>query len=327
LKVKDRSVDLPHKVKAEWASIEEITVSAQNMKRGGDDEEAAPTTTKDGEQGEDDDEAARMLESLQSGQKVQQFLTMQSLLKSESPQTKEQELKKLEAELTKEIEGYLKDIQTISQKEAKLSQLEADMNTGLGNVVRCMKQVKTPDITCKVNPKVMEKLNYYEELVWVLQQQPCYLASLSTTISGGDDAVTFNNIMQAVFAELEDPRTLHLFMTLLTLLIDKEVERASNMDSLFNEGSIVFTTFSWFAKRPQFYQEVVWKYMKTDDAVKDTKKKRKKEKKMRKRRKDGSHYLVRFSRRRRLCSHWTRRSLELLGQENLASRLMKLLIF
>merc|ERR1719253_1068778 len=125
-----------------------------------------------------------------------------------------------------------------------------------------LKNCKPPDHTSKVNARVVAKLKFYEELMWVLQQQPCYMASLSACGLNGETAVTFNNIVNCVYAELEDPRTLHLFMAMLKLMIDKEVELVKDLDELFPvDASLVYSVFSGFALKPHHYQEVVWPFM------------------------------------------------------------------
>jgi alpha-tubulin suppressor-like RCC1 family protein len=254
----------PKKVKAEWGSIEEITQTAQSQKRGGDDEEeaAAAGAAGGGDEPAEDDEGSRMLNSLESGQKVQQFATMQSLLKNEKPACKEAKLKELEDEITKEIQGYLSDIAEIPSKEKELLQLEADAAQGLGGITRLMKHAKAPELPAMLNPKVVAQHANYEELMWVLQQQPCYLASLSANISGSD-AETLNKIMSSIFAELEDSRTVHLYMATLKLIMDKEITRSNELPGLFTQevGSFVATSFAWFAMNPHHYQDVVWKFM------------------------------------------------------------------
>merc|ERR1719253_1278926 len=121
-----------------------------------------------------------------------------------------------------------------------------------------LKNCKPPDHISKVNARVVAKLKFYEELMWVLQQQPCYMASLSACGLNGETAVTFNNIVNCVYAELEDPRTLHLFMAMLKLMIDKEVELVKDLDELFPvDAPLVYSVFSGFALKPHHYQEVV----------------------------------------------------------------------
>jgi len=88
------------------------------------------------------------------------------------------------------------------------------------------------------------------------------MASLSACGLGGETAKTFNNIVDCVYAELEDPRTLHLFMAMMKLMIDKEVEFVKDLDELFPlDTSLVYSVFSSFALKPHHYQEVVWPFM------------------------------------------------------------------
>merc|ERR1719424_1605561 len=137
----------------------------------------------------------------------------------------------------------------IPQKEKEVMQLEADLAQGLGPTLKQLKHCKPPDNTSKVNPKIVCKLKFYEELVWVLQQQPCYMASLSTCIGGNTDpgAITFMNTASCIYSELEDSRTCHLFMAMMKLCIDKEVDTAKDLDSLFKpENSTTYLCFTAF---------------------------------------------------------------------------------
>jgi len=95
-----------------------------------------------------------------------------------------------------------------------------------------------PDLDkLKIHPDISLRLHHYEELLWVLQQQPCYLARLSghfTVTAGfnpfGQHSDNFSlpfsvleTVVRSLFAEIEDDRTRHLFMALLRLVVSHEI--------------------------------------------------------------------------------------------------------
>jgi hypothetical protein len=86
-----------------------------------------------------------------------------------------------------------------------------------------------------------------------------YLAELSMCIAGKrKKEKIFYRVVYQLFEELENPRVLGLFIALLKLIIQKEIETAKVMDEVLHpKTSRAFHLFSQFARHPFFYGVVV----------------------------------------------------------------------
>lgn len=196
--------------------------------------------------------------------KVQQFHTMQTLIQQEQEDAKEKTLKKGEEELVKDLTELLAEIYKLPQKEAELQALEANLQQSFGNNLKYFSHLLVPDVaTLPTNQKILATFGFYEELLWVLQQQGCYLAALSMCLEDeAEKKDIFYRIVDNVYAELSDDRTLHLFLAMLKLMINKEIEHAKKPSELFHwETSRVFVVWKHFALKPLHFKDVVHSIM------------------------------------------------------------------
>lgn len=268
----DKYVATPHKVRAEWASIEAMSgaVAAKEEDEESEEEEVPGTESKQEDKPEKGQDAAekeqmkRMLDSIREGQKVQQFFTMQTLLKQEQEDAKEHRLEKREKELIDELQVFLNAIRKLPDEEKAVKQLQSTLKQSLFSNLKYFRDAQAPDAAkpC-VLPKIMATLMYYEELLWVLQQQACYLAQLSMCIEGDEERCEiFYRIVDAIYAELTDARTLHLFLAMIKLMIDKEIEHAKQCSHVFHwKTSRVFKVFQRFALKDIHYKSSVHQFM------------------------------------------------------------------
>jgi len=109
----------------------------------------------------------------------------------------------------------------------------------------------------KTDHDIRQNLLYFQELLWILQQQPVYLARLSGMIrknSGKEyDHKVFRKICERIFHDLFQARTLHLCKCALRLIIDSEMEQARAITELFDPiKSHAAALFSQMATHPAF---------------------------------------------------------------------------
>lgn len=128
----------------------------------------------------------------------------------------------------------------------------------------------------KTDSEVVEKLDKYEELLWVLQQQPVYMANLARLLQGKkiDDRDTdlFHRILRLLYCDLSfadgELRNVSLFKALLRLLISDEIEgkKSSGVEDLFDplksRAAILFTDY---ITNPVFMEPVGELVLNTED--------------------------------------------------------------
>lgn len=90
----------------------------------------------------------------------------------------------------------------------------------------------------KTDVDIKKKLLKFEELLWILQQQPLYMARLSAALRKNNvqdsEHQIFRKMCQRIFHDLFQPRTLHLCKSTLQLIAQSEVEQARNISELFH---------------------------------------------------------------------------------------------
>merc|ERR1719217_890133 len=134
--------------------------------------------------------------------------------------------------------------------EKAVTELQSDLETALSSSLKYLEKVRPLETgKLKVDPRIVEKFPLFEQLLWVLQQQACYVAQLSMCLSDDKDAeTTFYSVVDSLYKELSNDRVLHLFLAMLKLMIAKEIEHAKTSQKVFLPGhSRVFEIFSKFA--------------------------------------------------------------------------------
>lgn len=266
MRMPERLVRVPQMVKAAWASIEGMTAVEETHNRarlqddGQDDDDKKSSSSSDSsEEGEDsssdsdkdEDKQERMLQQLKSG-KITHFSTIQSLLKREPDDCRETKLRVLAQKTESELQRVLKDIQDVPNREAQVLQLQTNITQSLGQNLKFFKSVRPPEPASYSHTDLPAKLALFEKVVWALQQQPEYLTVLGTLIDDSDQE-TFDDIVCHIFAGLEEPRTLHLFISLVRQMMQKDVEHAKDISEVFQVDSPVCRIFASFALKPVFY--------------------------------------------------------------------------
>ena len=239
----ERLVSLPQRVNMAWSSIEAMTGAVGDVDEVQAEDEgptqaaladapaaAATTTTRGGPCGDSgpptlapsakeeakssEMQMGRMLEAIREGQKVQRFRTMQTLLKAEKPTSRESELTKKEDGLIAIYKEFVKDIFTqLPEREKNMYQYQSDFEQAFQWNLRWIKAPFADLTNSTIPPVISSKMKVYEQLVWVLQQQVCYLAMLSMCLQNDKDGqLLFYRVVGSIFEELDDSRTLHLFL-------------------------------------------------------------------------------------------------------------------
>merc|ERR1719161_9795 len=215
----------------------------------------------------DAEEVAKLLEKVGGGQSVTQFSTMQTLIKQTPPESSEDRLSTSWQENNDGCRTILAEIRTLSEKERELERLRNDFKQAFLGVLKHLGDVRPPDSRGVIPPAIVKTLPIYEELLWILQQQACYLAQLSMCINESNDQImVFERVVDRLFADLHDRRTVNLMLTLIRLMIDKEIEHAKELSDVFRKGkSRVFNVFSRLALKYMFYGDIVKPMLDSDD--------------------------------------------------------------
>merc|ERR1719375_1243671 len=100
------------------------------------------------------------------------------------------------------------------------------------------------DEVIRTHPDISEKLLYFEDLLWMCQQQPCYLANLSgsylrePTLPGVDSMSlparleVYFRVVSNIYRELSDPRIKHLLLALTRMMAANEINLDKGLEDL-----------------------------------------------------------------------------------------------
>merc|ERR1740129_902894 len=110
-------------------------------------------------------------------------------------------------------------------------------------------------------PEFVQSIQHYEELVWILQQQPLYLGNLAEHLynhtADDPEVQLLERVVGRVYSDLEDSRTRNLFKALLRYLIRREAYKALSVETLFNpKKSFVSRLFTQMCMNPYFIANV-----------------------------------------------------------------------
>eukprot|EP00927_Polykrikos_kofoidii_P039426 TRINITY_DN33816_c0_g1_i1.p1 TRINITY_DN33816_c0_g1~~TRINITY_DN33816_c0_g1_i1.p1 ORF type:complete len:1306 (-),score=176.43 TRINITY_DN33816_c0_g1_i1:227-4144(-) len=231
--------ELPVTVKSEWSSIQALI-------------ESMNTTAGHGK-------AEQLIEAIKEGQKVKSFSIMQMLLKQELGASKETNLRALEAEAISQLSYHVNEIYELPSRERRIDELEEAIKNSVRGNMRHFNLREPPKISRFGCDEVVSKLHVYEELLFVLQQQACYLASLSSYVPvKTPDAPIFDEIVGCIYKDLKNERVLYLFITMLKLMISAEIEQGKDVETAFDENtSRVVRIFKQLALSDLYFAQVV----------------------------------------------------------------------
>ncbi|CAE7524611.1 Herc4 [Symbiodinium sp. KB8] len=281
----------PRVVRAEWASIEAMggteaeeeggdkkkvtaaalaTLGDESISKALDSESAISEGSSHGEFGEEDagDTKANLLHAFTSGQKVQRFSTMQTMLKEEPDSNKtggslHKHTKAVGVmlalyELKKMVVSAVEDLVTVTEKERRVAMFQERVQKGIDHLNGVLQgPVQHERERDGLDAALMQKLPAYQELFSVLHLQVSYLATLSMTIKDEEASEVFVKVVCAIFADLHDARIRNLFVLLMQMMVFKELEQSKHIDDVFLPASRTFKLFSFFALHEVHFDSVV----------------------------------------------------------------------
>eukprot|EP00929_Paragymnodinium_shiwhaense_P030762 TRINITY_DN17377_c0_g1_i1.p1 TRINITY_DN17377_c0_g1~~TRINITY_DN17377_c0_g1_i1.p1 ORF type:complete len:1888 (-),score=508.37 TRINITY_DN17377_c0_g1_i1:111-5774(-) len=189
---------------------------------------------------------------------------VQRKLQGEKKEYTVEELLKEEGRLKEIYQDYIEDIFALWKKpsdpnkicEDRIRELRAQLEKSLCRNQRRMRLGEEyPKIENKIHPEVTQRLIYCEPMVWMLQQQPCYLCALSQVIDKDVikgrslshnytiDDIRFpkrliSDMVKYLYNDLEDERTRHLLMAfcrrMMTIELEKREKVLRHLETIFH---------------------------------------------------------------------------------------------
>lgn len=162
-------------------------------------------------------------------------------LRHEDPAWKGPKLKEREEEIAKEFTKYMDQINKLWAKakesphditEWNLRLKEKMLETGYIRLLKALglgaaRYAPRLEAKTKTDPQILSRLQHYEDMFFILQQQPLYLATLAkrllTKRKDDPDIELFERVTSKLFAELGDLRTRNLYKALVRMVIRFEV--------------------------------------------------------------------------------------------------------
>jgi hypothetical protein len=150
--------------------------------------------------------------------------------------------------------------------ESPVTQLQANLEQSFCSNLRVLRRGQEHDYSEMNTGDIASNLGEYQDFLWTLQQQVAYLSSLlnDENLSGKDPEMeVIRDLLFSLFGELDDDRTLYLFIALLKLICAFEIRHSKTLEDVFaSEHSKFFLIFRDFAvRRPEHYERVVHKFM------------------------------------------------------------------
>lgn len=282
-----KKVIKPLLVNSEWSSIEAVTGGAQEPEEeedgqqtssaalasladtGGREDKGSESESEDAppEDAPDGTESATsgagksgaqemMLNIITSGQKIQQFSTMQKMLKEEPDVNKAHHLKKQEKELGKQLSNCLMDLMECPDLERRVELLHGRIAKGYKYInVEILKKLLQEERTPE---HIGDKISAYQDLLSTLQVQTAYLEKLAMSLTFGSPGVFLQfEVVTRLFNNLWEPRVKYSFLTFMKMVASREIGAAKNYDDLFQDSSRFVNLFRWYVLHPVHYSTVV----------------------------------------------------------------------
>jgi hypothetical protein len=181
-------------------------------------------------------------------------LLQEKLWKARETSQSLEAIEKKQDELGVHYQEYMKHLLTLwdppasedQATEHTLRELQGHME---GSIVRTLKRLgigeEYPSLDLiKIHDEFKQRLYLWEDMLWCLQQQPCYLARLGKKLGDEDffwpdertamdlykvqiPAGLFVSVVKSIFWELHNTRTRTLFLALVRRLMQDEVEKSA----------------------------------------------------------------------------------------------------
>ena len=184
-----------------------------------------------------------VLSQLETGVRIASFREIMMVLQNEPHDCFIEELRKHEDALLERFSMILASLQDC--KVAELSCL-ALINEYEGKILQRCYELNLPQrdyLKVLIPSYLASKIPQIEKLVWILQQQPCYISRLVTTMQqrGVKDLPLLIKSIRVIFSNLQTnsdkSRESLLYLALCKEIISREIESATKIDDLFTTSS------------------------------------------------------------------------------------------
>jgi hypothetical protein len=212
------------------------------------------------------------------------WLDVQQKLHAEDPENKVEKLMEKSEIVGRQYLDYMKDVLSLWTKppsdstkrteyhlRRKRQEVESQYIRTL-YVLSFKNSTHAPKIEQigKTEEYIRSKLHLFEELFWILQQQPLYLTRLSAHIGSKKrdslEAIVFHRVIRQMFTDFTMSRTRVLFKALVRALVKKEMQRAIAADELFNPiSSRSVPLFTQMVTNPYYMKSLAKKILDPED--------------------------------------------------------------
>jgi len=212
----------------------------------------------------------------------QTWLQTQQLLHAEDPENKQQNLLKKAEQVGDTYTSFMEDICHLWDKsddsevrtEYNLRGLKREIESQYLRTLSAMnlsQSIHAPRIedTMRTEKDISFRMHLYEELVWILQQQPTYLSNLAQHLGQGREEPQcewFHRFCRATYREMSSSRVRNLLKALLRVMINKELDRANSIEELFSPiKSRVANLITQFTTNAHFMDSIMKPILNPDD--------------------------------------------------------------
>eukprot|EP00928_Gymnodinium_smaydae_P044326 TRINITY_DN29572_c0_g6_i1.p1 TRINITY_DN29572_c0_g6~~TRINITY_DN29572_c0_g6_i1.p1 ORF type:complete len:1953 (-),score=397.88 TRINITY_DN29572_c0_g6_i1:90-5948(-) len=187
-------------------------------------------------------------------------------------------------EVGKLYHGFLKDLLSLWSKpeaggnitEYNLRQKERELECQYVRTLKALDlagSTHAPKIAngrIQTSEEILHSLHYYEELLWILQQQPCYLANLCTRLIGrredDPEVELVHRVIAQLFNNMKVSRCRNLFKALLNLVMEREMFKCSSVEEVFDPvKSRVAAMMSMLSSNPHFVKTIAMPILDPDN--------------------------------------------------------------
>eukprot|EP00440_Ansanella_granifera_P049037 gb/GFBE01053129.1/.p1 GENE.gb/GFBE01053129.1/~~gb/GFBE01053129.1/.p1 ORF type:complete len:1725 (+),score=342.08 gb/GFBE01053129.1/:1-5175(+) len=222
-KKQDKTVWEPSMVVAAWDTAEAMN-SAAKKQAAATAVGRSPSKQAIEDKQKEREDAAEKRKKTDKTQHVISFVMLQTLLKQEDPRHYGNAVKKYAEDLETQLKTLWKDIRNFRSAEQEITKLETQLGESFKRNLRWFPSISSPETRSKnVDPRMPTCRPVYNKLLWVLQHQPTYLATLSQWVKG-EEADVFLGIIGSIFQETDIGLVRQLQECLLMQMATKEAE-------------------------------------------------------------------------------------------------------
>ena len=184
-----------------------------------------------------------ILSQLETGIRITSFKEIMMILQNESQDCFIEEIRKNEKLILDRFAEILNSLQECKEAEEKCL---AYINEFENKILQRSYELKLPQrdyLKVLIPSYIASKIPQLEKLIWIFQQQPCYISRLVSTMQqrGVKDLPVLIKSIRIIFsnfqANLDKSREALLYLALCKEIISREIESAVKLEDLFTSGS------------------------------------------------------------------------------------------